>query len=69
MADQKGTAYVVLAKAADGHWEELDTVTATSDFAAKRKALADNRPGGAEVVAVPVRSWKPEDLKPKLSFR
>jgi len=63
------TKYIVLAlNEKDGSWDELDTVEASSDSAAKKKALTDHRPGGATVVAVPARSWKPEDLKPKLSF-
>jgi len=63
------TQYVVLALSdKDGMWHELDTVEANSDSAAKKKALAAKRPEGATVVAVPARSWKPEDLKPKLSF-
>ena len=69
MADDKtGTLYVVLAKTEDGHWEELGVIRAAVESTAKRKALAQSRPEGAEVVAVPSRSWKPEDLKPKLSF-
>ena len=59
----------MLAKNEDGHWEELGTVNTSSDFAAKRQALAAYRPEGAEVVAVTTRSWKPEDLKPELRFR
>jgi hypothetical protein len=61
--------YIVLAKTEDGHWEELGPFSASSDSAAKRLALAANKPEGAEVVAVTARSWKPEDLKPELRFR
>lgn len=62
------TKYVVLARLGDKSWGELAVVEASSDAMAKKKALAEKRPEGGEVVAVPERSWKPEDLKPKLSF-
>lgn len=71
MADKKAapTEYLVLAQTGSGTWDELGTVTTRGgQFAAKRQALAQYRPEGATVVAVPSRSWEPEDLKPKLSF-
>ncbi len=71
MADKKtaATDYLVLARVSESTWEELGTVTTTGgQFAAKRKALTLYKQEGATVVAVPSRSWEPEDLKPKLSF-
>jgi hypothetical protein len=63
------TTYMVLAQEPTSKaWVELATVDAASDSQAKKKALAKERPEGATVVAIPSRSWKPEDLKPKLSF-
>ena len=69
MADKKdATEYLVLARASESTWEEVGTVKASSQGAAKRQALAQHKPEGGVVVAVPMRSWEPEDLKPKLSF-
>jgi hypothetical protein len=74
MADQKKdlTEYVVLVNDPDGtndlDWRQIGTVKASSGPTAKRLALALGHPEGGTVVAVPVRSWEPEDLKPKLSF-
>lgn len=77
MADEKKqiTEYVVLLERGDGGsqgagivWERLGVVRANSSSAAKRAALAEHHPEGGTVVAVPTRSWEPEDLKPKLSF-
>ena len=70
MADQKKqtTEYLVLAQASESTWEEVGKVTASSQGAAKRAALAQFKPDGGLVVAVPSRSWDPEDLRPKLSF-
>ena len=62
------TDYVVLAGDDGKKWEELGTFSASSETVAKREALAAKRPQGGFVVAVPARSWKPEDKKPKLSF-
>ena len=69
MADKKeATEYIVLLQAAPGGpWTELGTVRGTQS-SAKRQALAEYHPEGGTVVAVPSRSWEPEDLKPKLSF-
>lgn len=70
MADKKKgpTTYLVLIERETGSWQELGHVQSASAFAAKRAALAEYAPQGGTVVAVPVRSWEPEDLKPKLSF-
>jgi len=73
MADKKEqTTYIVLVNDPDGVndllWKELGTVDASSQASAKRQALAQYKPEGGTVVAVPSRSWEPEDLKPKLSF-
>jgi hypothetical protein len=69
MADKKEqTEYLVLAQASESTWEEVGKVKASSQGAAKRQALAQYKPDGGIVVAVPTRSWEPEDLKPKLSF-
>jgi hypothetical protein len=72
MADQKKdlTEYVVLVQTdQDGNeWKVIANVKASSGPTAKRQALAENYPQGGRVVAVPVRSFEPEDLKPKLSF-
>lgn len=69
MADKKEqTTYIVLCATSESVWEELGTTTASSQAAAKRQALAQYKPEGGTVVAVPSRSWEPEDLKPKLSF-
>ncbi len=71
MADQKKdlTEYVVLRQTApEGPWVELGTVKAASQAVAKKAGLAEWAPTGGVVVAVPARSWEPEDLKPKLSF-
>jgi hypothetical protein len=69
MADKKQTTeYVVLAQSSESTWEEVGTVKASSQGAAKRAALAQFKPDGGIVVAVPSRSWEPEDLRPKLSF-
>jgi hypothetical protein len=70
MADDKKqtTEYVVLAQSSESTWEEVGTVKAASQAAAKRSALAQHKPEGGIVVAVPTRSWEPEDLRPKLSF-
>lgn len=70
MADDKksATEYLVLAQSSESTWEEVGTVKASSQAAAKRAALAQHKPEGGLVVAVPTRSWEPEDLRPKLSF-
>jgi hypothetical protein len=69
MADKKEqTEYVVLVQNDNGTWDELAKVKATSQGAAKRAALTAAKPDGGTVVAIPERSWEPEDLKPKLSF-
>jgi hypothetical protein len=68
MADKKEqTEYIVLCATSEGVWEELGRVRG-SQSSAKRQALAQFKPEGGTVVAVPSRSWEPEDLKPKLSF-
>lgn len=66
--DAKFTQYLVLVQTGDGVWQELATVNASSQSGAKSKALADHRPEGGTVVAVPKHSWKPEDKRPKLTF-
>ncbi len=74
MADQKKdlTEYVVLVQAEEHKdglvWKKLGTVNAAGQSAAKKQGLALYYPEGGVVVAVPARSWEPEDLKPKLSF-
>lgn len=70
MADQKKTQteYLVLAQSSESTWEEVGKVSASSQGAAKRSALAQFKPEGGLVVAIPLRSWEPEDLRPKLSF-
>jgi hypothetical protein len=75
MANKKEqTDYIVLVSTGEylgkepGAWLELGTVQASSQASAKRQALAQYKPEGGTVVAVPARSWEPEDLKPKLSF-
>lgn len=70
MADKDPTEYVVLVQTDDKGvtWERLGRVKAAGQAAAKRQALAQYRPEGGMVVAVPVRSWEPEDLKPQLRF-
>ena len=70
MADKKEqTSYIVLVSEDDeGGWRVLGKVTAAGASTAKRQALAQYKPEGGTVVAVPSRSWEPEDLKPKLSF-
>lgn len=70
MADKnEKTAYIVLLQGDnDSMWLELGKVNASSQGAAKRQGLALYHSEGGTVVAVPVRSWEPEDLKPKLSF-
>lgn len=72
MADQKKdhTEYIVLLQSEGTRvsWLELGKVNASSQGAAKRQGLALYHSEGGTVVAVPVRSWEPEDLKPKLSF-
>ena len=70
MADDKTktTEYLVLARSSESTWEEVGKVKAASQGAAKRSALAQYKPEGGTVVAVPIRSWEPEDLSPKLSF-
>ncbi len=71
MADKKEqTEYVILIQTdgAPNAWTELGTVKASSQAAAKRQGLAQFHSEGGTVVAVPSRSWEPEDLKPKLSF-
>jgi len=68
MADKKEqTEYIVLVSTSESTWEELGKVRG-SQASAKRQALALYKPEGGTVVAVPSRSWEPEDLKPKLSF-
>jgi len=69
MADKKeATEYIVLISEDErGGWRVLGTVRGTQS-SAKRQALALYKPEGGTVVAVPSRSWEPEDLKPKLSF-
>lgn len=66
--EAKFTQYIVLIQTGEGVWDELGTVTASSQSGAKSKALADHRPEGGTVVAVPIGSWKPEDKRPKLTF-
>lgn len=70
MADKKNekTEYVVLVETQTGTWDAIGNVQASSAGMAKRQGLAMYRPEGGTVVAVPSRSWEPEDLKPKLSF-
>lgn len=70
MADKKAsTEYNVLLETKEGDWQLIAVkVQASSGSAAKRLALAESHPEGGTVVAVPTRSWEPEDLKPKLSF-
>ena len=71
MADKTAkTEYLVLLQSEGQRvsWLELGKVTASSQGAAKRQGLAQYHEEGGTVVAVPVRSWEPEDLKPKLSF-
>jgi hypothetical protein len=70
MADDKKTQteYLVLARSSESTWQEVGTVKASSQGAAKRSALAQYKPEGGVVVAIPTRSWEPEDLSPKLSF-
>lgn len=70
-----GTDYIVLIETGNDaagskgmKWEILGTFNASSEASAKRQALAAHKPEGGVVAAVPARSWKPEDLKPKLSF-
>jgi len=58
----------VLIETTEGDWSKLGTLAASSQAAAKRQALAQWHSTGGTVVAVPSRSWEPEDLKPKLSF-
>lgn len=65
-----GTEYTILWGAAnDGIWNEIGTVVAASESAAKNKGLATWKPEGGWVVAVPTRSWKPENKTPELRFR
>jgi hypothetical protein len=75
MADQnEKTEYVVLVQADEAGddgltvWKEIGKVKASAGGTAKRAGLAQYYPEGGVVVAIPVRSWEPEDLKPKLSF-
>jgi hypothetical protein len=70
MADKNQTEYLVLLQSEGQRvsWVELGKVNASSQSAAKKQALSQYHPEGGTVVAVPVRSWEPEDLKPKLSF-
>jgi len=69
MADKKDqTSYIVLIEREDQVWQELGHVKASGASSAKRAALAEFAQQGGTVVAVPARSWEPEDLKPKLSF-
>ena len=64
----KGTEYVVLASDDGTDWQVLDRISASSEAAAKVEVLRVHRPQGGWVVAVPARSWKPEDKRPKLTF-
>lgn len=70
MADDKktGTEYVVLASDDGEKWESLGRYTATSEAVAKATALGALRPQGGWVVAVPLRSWKPENKQPQIRF-
>lgn len=70
MADKEPTEYVVLVQTDDKGvtWERLGRVKAASQGAAKRKGLEQYKPDGGIVVALPTRSWDPEDLKPQLRF-
>lgn len=58
------TVYVVLEKQQEsGSWDPIQTVEATTDLSAIRKALDGASEVADEYVAVPARSWRPRRVK------
>lgn len=73
MAEEKPPASPAAAAETPERWEVVGRLQAASQSSARREwYLAEFKDGTPaevpHVVAVPVRSWDPKDMKPRLTF-